>query len=319
MWHRVRVTMMVGLLAVASVAYAHEHMYVGSTASHSGALGLIYDFTRDFPVVPLPGSGQYLGTDPAFNALLTDDPAHGLFALPKGTKVKWTITAIDPEVSVVFNGKTMKVGDRATIGKMPYLHQHPQWYLTLPAGVMADHHLSFKVLARHYQPSPIYTGTLHPEPAEVSTTTTTAPPGSPTTTTIPCIPPTCDDGDECTVDGCQVDGCHHDSASGALGVTCRLDILSHTLDGVPQTGLGVRRVLAKLYRIIAAVQKEVAQVDAGGPSAAKDQKRAEKQLSRFLTIIDGAVKRKLMNTMTGDTLRTLSSDAYDKTVLLGAG
>jgi len=307
------------VLIVARSAGAHEHMYVASTAAHGGALALSYDFTRSFPVVPLPGSDQYLGTDPAFNALLTDDPTHGLHALPKGTVVKWEITAMDPEVSVVFNGKTMKVGARAKIGRMPYLHQHPEWYLSLPPGVMADHQLSFRVLAKGFQPSPVYTGTLHPELPATSTTTTTNPGGGSTTTTIACVPPTCDDGDECTVDTCQVDGCHHVDAADALAVTCRLDGLSRLLDGVPQAGLGVRRTLAKLYRTIGATQRGITKWQGGGPAGARALKKAQAKLSRLVDVIDGAVKRNQISTTTADALRALASDAYDKAVLLGSG
>ena len=309
----------VAMLGAVCPALAHEHMYIASTAAHGGALALSYDFTRAFPVVPLPGSDQYLGTDPAFNALLTDDPAHGLHALPKGTVVKWEITAMDPEVSVVFNGKTMKVGSRAKIGKMPYLHQHPEWYLTLPPGVMADHQLSFRVLAKGYQPSPAYTGTLHPQLPDSSTTTTTTPGGGSTTTTIACVPPTCDDGDECTVDTCQADGCHHDDAVDVLAVTCRLDGFSAMLDGVPQTSLGVRHTLAKLYRMVGAAQRGIAKASAGGPAGARALKRAQAKLSHLVDVIDGAVKRNQISATTADALRTLASAAYDKAVLLGSG
>jgi hypothetical protein len=118
---------------MAGHAAAHEHMYIGSDRPHGGTLVLRYDFTRKFPLVPDPSGVGFIGADPAFNAQVTDDPANGFYRLKNHTPVKRQITAMDPQVSVNLNGaKLTKPGDTAKIGKMPYLHQHPDWLLNVP-------------------------------------------------------------------------------------------------------------------------------------------------------------------------------------------
>jgi hypothetical protein len=176
-------------------ARAHEHMYIGSTAKNGGALLLRYDFTRAFPMVPLPGTLELIGNDPAFNAQVVDDPTQGIYRLKDGTRVAMELVSADPGVSVDLNGEILvSGGDRVRIGRMPYLHQHPQWTLASDPGPGATPRLSFRVTANGYDPSPVYSATLAP-PAPATTTTLPQPttttsttmvaPGTPTTTSTP--------------------------------------------------------------------------------------------------------------------------------------
>ena len=50
----VRPLAVVPMLASATVAQAHERMYIDSVPSGSGSLVLRYDFARKFPLDPLP-------------------------------------------------------------------------------------------------------------------------------------------------------------------------------------------------------------------------------------------------------------------------
>src|SRR5262249_20157599 len=170
--------------------------------------------------------------DPAFNAQVTDDPADGIYRLKNHTRVKMEITAMDPEVSINFNGTMLKgPGDKAKIGRMPYLHQHPQWMLNVPAGVTGDYHFSFRVSASGYRPSQSYVATVT-NVVESTTTTTTLPgPG--------CTAGSCDDKDACTIDSCVAGACRHDEAMGVDAVRCRLARLTAALDDVrPTTASG---------------------------------------------------------------------------------
>ena len=175
------------LVTVARSAVAHEHMYIGSTVSGGGSLVLRYDFARRFPLEPLPGSpGTYLGIDPAFNAQIFDDPANGIYRLPDGVRVTMQVTALDPGVTVNFNGTILKkAGNKAVVGTMPYLHQHPEWTLTVPEGVFGEYHLSFKVTASGFGASPVYTATLtNVAPPTTSTTSTSSSTTSVSTSTV---------------------------------------------------------------------------------------------------------------------------------------
>jgi hypothetical protein len=284
-------------------------MYIGSTAKHGGALALRYDFTRAFPMAPLPGSGTFIGTDPAFNAQVTDDPSQGIYRLRNGTRPSMEIIGLDPAVSVDLNGTTLKTpGAHAAIGRMPYLHQHPQWKLTVPDGTVGDFSLSFRVTASHYAPSAVYTATLRVLPP--ATTTTTIPSGGGS-----CTPAACDDRNPCTVDRCDGDVCVHVDAVDSEAVFCRLTALTYALDGLPsQTGAG-HRMLVRLYRIIDGTQK-VLQKAVAGQRADKMIARAEKQLNRFAALIDQGVERSFIPGDAGDTLRTLAGDVYDRVVLM---
>jgi hypothetical protein len=295
-------------LALAAPAAAHEHMYIGSDHPRGGRLVLRYDFTRKFPLVPAPGGG-YIGTDPAFNAQVTDDPTDGIYRLKGGTRVKMEITAMDPEVLVNFNGVKMTApGDKAKIGRMPYLHQHPQWMLHLPPGVFGDYHLSFRVTAHGYRPSASYTATLTNVPAPTTTTTTL--PGE------SCTPGACIDDDPCTVDSCVAGGCQHVPATGVDAVRCRLAKLSAALDDVrPTTRVG-HRVVEKLFKAINTVEPALDAIASGAPNASRLLKRTERKMNQFSTIVDRGVFLKVIDGDDGDTLRTLAGDAYDQIVLL---
>lgn len=281
----------VGLL-LQRPAIAHEHMYIASTAKGSGTLVLQYDFARVFPVVPLPGTNKFIGTDPAFSALVTDDPADSLYRLRAGTHVRMVVVSMDPPVSIIFNGKTLKnPGDGQSIGHAPYLHQHPEWYLTLPADTTGDYHLSFKVVGPPYKPSAVYTAT-------VSNAGATIPPGGSTTTTIP-------------------DPCPPTGTPDVTAVYCRLDEVTTTLDGLTPTTVGDRRILARLYRSIAAVRTAI-QTAMGGraKNAARLMKRADKRLSLFIVKLDAGVRRQHIPAEAGDRIRTIASAAYDALTLL---
>ncbi len=309
------------IVAGAAPARAHEHMYIGSTAKGGGALVLDYDFARAFPLVPLPGTTRLIGTDPAFNAQVNDDPARGVYRLKDDTRVLWVLTAIDPGVTVPFNGTTLRAaGNSAAIGKMPYLHQHPQWTVEAP-GAPGPWHLSFYVKARGYADSPVYTATLEIDlpPTTTSTTVVTIPGQTTTsTTTLPCVPAACDDRDPCTIDGCGADGCTHDPVTPPDTVYCRLQGLAGLLDDVPQESASTRRTLAQLYRTLATARTSLAKGLAGGRKTPRKFKKAAKQLSLFVTRLDQSVRHERMPADMADPLRALAAEAYDQLALLQA-
>jgi hypothetical protein len=296
-------------LGTISPAHAHEHMYVGSTRPRGGSLVLRYDFARPFPLVPAPDGRGYLGTDPAFNAQVTDDPADGIFRLRNGTLVKMRIVAIDPQVTVNLNGTRMSApGTKAKVGRMPYLHQHPQWTVDVPLGVYGDFHLSFRVSARGYGDSPTYTATL----SNVSAPTTT-------TTTLPgqsCRPSECEDYNPCTVDACVGGACRNDPAVGVDAVRCRLAKLTAELDDVRPTTSAGRRVVGRLFKVVNTVEPALDAI-ASGRNASRLLKRAERKLNRFSTLVDRGVHLGVISGEDGEILRTLAGDAYDQLVLLG--
>jgi hypothetical protein len=298
-----------GLLLVGSPATAHEHMYIGSDRPHGGMLVLRYDFTRKFPLVPAPDGNGFIGTDPAFNAQINDDPADGIYRLRPGTVVKMQITAMDPQVSVDFNGVEMTAsGAKARVGRMPYLHQHPQWLLHVPAGVTGDFHLSFRVTAHGYHPSAVYTATLTNVAAPTTTTTTL--PG------VTCMPGACDDHDPCTIDTCVGGACEHTPATGIDAVRCRLMPLSDALDDLrPTTPVG-HRIQQRLFKAFNAVEPALDAISAGGRDAPRLVKRAEKQLNKFATIVDRGVAANAIVPDEADKLRTLAGNVYDQLVLL---
>jgi len=306
------VTLAAGLalvLAAAHSARAHEHMYIGSDQPKGGTLVLRYDFTRAFPLVPAPDGNGFIGTDPAFNAQITDDPADGIYRLRNHTVVKMQVTALDPPVSVNFNGVKMTApGAKAKVGRMPYLHQHPQWLLALPANEEGEFHLSFRVTAKGYRPSAVYTATL----SNVTAPTTTS-------TTLPgetCTAGECEDHDPCTVDSCVSGTCRHDPATGVDAVRCRLGPLSDALDDIRPTTATGRRMQERMFKVFNAVEPALDAVAAGGSDAPRKVKRAEKKLNTFSTLVDRAVKANVIAPDEGDTLRRLAGDAYDQLVLL---
>jgi hypothetical protein len=294
------------LLAVASPALAHEHMYIG------GSLVLSYDFNRAFPLVPAPNGDGFIGTDPAFNAQVTDDPANGIYRLKNGTTPKMQITAMDPQVSVYFNGVKMNgPGATARIGRMPYLHQHPDWLLHVPANVFGDYHLSFRVKAAGYGPSPAYTATLSNIP--VATTTTTTLPGQ------TCLPGACDDHDPCTVDACVGGACSNEPATGVDAVRCRMVPLSDALDDFRPTTRPGQRISRRLFKVFNTVEPALDSVIAGGKDATRLLRKAERQLNHFATIVDRGVQMKVISPEEGDSLRTLAGNVYDQLVLVTPG
>jgi hypothetical protein len=297
------------LLLVGSPAAAHEHMYIGSDRPHRGTLVLLYDFTRKFPLVTAPDGNGFIGTDPAFNAQINDDPANGIYHLRRGTVVKMQITAMDPQVSVAFNGVQMTAaGARARIGRMPYLHQHPQWLLHIPGGVYGDYHLSFRVTANGYHPSAVYTGTL--TNVTVPTTTTTTLPGE------TCMPGACDDHDPCTVDACVGGACQHTPATGIDAVRCRLEPLSDALDDLRPTTRSGHRVQQRLFNAFNAVEPALDAISAGGGDAPRLVKRAENAMNRFARIVDRGVALQAIMPDEADLLRTLAGNVYDQLVVL---
>ena len=309
------------MMGSTSSARAHEHMYIGSTAKGGGQLVLNYDFARPFPVVPLPGTTKLIGTDPAFNAQVNDDPALGVYRLKDGVRVTWVLAAIDPGVTVPFNGATLRAaGNSAVIGKMPYLHQHPQWTVEAP-GAPGPWHVSFFLKAQGYAQSAVYTGTIEIElPPTTTSTTVITIPGQTTssTTTLPCSAAACDDRDACTIDGCGAEGCTHDAVGPPNTVYCRLQGLATMLDGVPQSSAPVRHTLARLYKGLTATRTSLAKALGGGPSAPRQFKKAAKQLSLFVTKLDQGVRRNRIPTDMADPLRALAADAYDQLALLQA-
>jgi hypothetical protein len=300
------------LLVVPPRASAHEHMYIGSTKHHGGSLVLSYDFTRAFPLVPAPNGDGFIGTDPAFNAQVTDDPADGIYRLKAGTTPKMQLTAIDPQVSVDFNGiKMTKPGDTAKIGRMPYLHQHPDWLLHVPQNVFGEYHLSFRVIAAGYRPSPSYTATVSNIP--VATTTTTTLPGQ------TCLPGACDDHDPCTDDACVGGACQNTPATGIAAVRCRMVPLSNALDDLRMTTRPGQRISKRLYKVFNTVEPALDSVAAGGKDAPRLIKKAEGQLNRFSAIIDRGVQINVISPDQGNSLRVLAGNVYDQLVLLTPG
>jgi hypothetical protein len=303
------------VLAVAGTASAHEHMYIGSDQPHRGMLVLSYDFARKFPLSPNPTGGGFLGEDPAYNAQVTDDPADGIYRLKNHTLVKMRITAIDPGVSVGFAKTPLskavtltKQGDTAIIGRMPYLHVHPEWLLQVPAGVTGDFHLSFQVFAAGYRPSVSYAATM-----------TNVPPPTTTTTTLPgqtCAPGSCDDHDPCTDDSCVGGACQNVPVTGVLAVQCRMVPLSLALGDVVATTAAERRVQNRLFKVFNAISPALSAVAAGGSDAPRKIRKAENQLNKFATIVDQGAKVSMLDPTQADSLRTLAGNVYDQLILL---
>jgi hypothetical protein len=291
-------------------ANAHEHMYIGSDKPKKGTLVLLYDFTRDFPLVPAPNGNGFIGTDPAFNAQIVADPADGIYPLKNHTVVKWVITAMDPGVSVDFNGiKMTKPGDKATIGRMPYLHQHPDWLLNVPAGVTGQFHLSFRVMAAGYRPSAVYTATLNN--VTVPTTTTTTLPGQ------TCAPGACEDDDPCTADSCVGGACRHDPVTGISAVQCRLVPLTNALYEIPRppTAAG-RRVVQRLFKTIGVIGDALSEYVAGERDAMRKIRKAESLTNQFGRVVDQGSRLNVMGAADANDLRTLAGNVYDQLVLL---
>ena len=303
------------VLAIAGTAAAHEHMYIGSNQPHRGMLVLSYNFARKFPLSPNPTGAGFLGEDPAFNAQVTDDPADGIYHLKNHTLVKMRITAIDPGVSVGFAQTPLskattltKPGDTAIIGRMPYLHVHPEWLLQVPAGVMGEFHLSFQVLAAGYRPSVSYAATM-----------TNIPPPTTTTTTLPgqtCAPGSCDDHDECTDDSCVGGACQNVPVTGVLAVQCRMAPLAQALSEVRATTAAGRRVQNRLFKVFNAISPALSAVAAGGSDAPRKVRKAENQLNKFANIVDQGAKVSMLDPVQADNLRTLAGNVYDQLVLL---
>ena len=300
---------------MAAPALAHEHMYIGSDQPHGGALVLRYDFNRAFPLSPDPTGDGFLGTDPAFNSQVTDDPASGIYRLKNHVIVKMRITAMDPGVTVGMEktplspAKTLtKPGDTAIIGRMPYLHVHPFWRLNVPPGVTGDYHLSFQVLAAGYHPSAIYTATMS-NVTEPTTTTTTLPGQT-------CAPGSCDDHDSCTVDSCVGGSCQHDPAIGVDAVRCKLAPLANAMNDVRATTAAGRRVEKRLFHAFNAVDPALQAVAAGGKDAPRKVRKAQNQLNRFAKMVDQGARVHLLDPSQADALRTLAGNVYDQLVLL---
>jgi len=291
-----------------TAAFAHEHMYIASAAPGSGALELVgYDFTRAFPVAQLPNAPDtWIGVDPSFNSLMADDPTNGAYQIKKGRKIKMVLTAIDPELSVVLNGKTLRQpGDVGVVGKMPYLHQHPQWTLTIPPGSVGTFHVSFKVKGAGYVASPVYTGTV----SNVGDATTTTLPGSVTTTTVPsdCTVTPCNDGNPCTTDVCDAGTCRYDPVTDADAVLCRLEQMATELNTITASGSKQHAALVRLYRTTGKARA----VMQAAASRGKPSPRAGRLVSRLTQLTDAADRVGLFVGSVGDEIRTLASTAYD--------
>jgi hypothetical protein len=311
-------------------AGAHEHVWIGSTAKNGGSLAVQYDFGRAFPTVPLPGSTGFIGVDPAFNTFPADSP--GFFRPKAGTNVFMEIVAIDPAITVELNGKTLRApGDRAKVGTIPYLHQHPQWNLRPPAGVVGNWYFSFRVTSptEPYKPSPVYTAAVTNVPATTTTTTTpdswtttsTDPSVATTTTTEPpCTAAACADGDGCTDDVCVSGTCTHTDRVGFDAVDCRLARL--------RAGLGdtspLKRSGARMYRQMGRLLDRTAALvgSAGGARASartRSLDRAHKALDRFYAMAVTGAKQGKLPAEDSARLEGLATDAMDKIALAASG
>jgi hypothetical protein len=309
-WQMVGGVALVLASVVARPARAHEHMYIGSNSPKKGTLVLMYDFTRDFPLVPAPDGNGFIGTDPAFNAQIVADPANGIYPLKNHTVVKWVITAMDPGVSVDFNGIEMtKPGAKATIGRMPYLHQHPDWLLNVAPGVTGEFHLSFRVMAAGYRASAVYTGTL--TNVTVPTTTTTTLPGQ------TCAPGACEDLDPCTIDSCVGGACQHDPETGIGAVQCRLVPLTNALYEIPAPSSAAgRRVVQRMFKTIGVVGNALSEFVAGERDATRKIRKAEQLTNQFGRMVDQSSRLNVMGPAQANDLRTLAGNVYDQLVLL---
>ena len=142
-------------------------MLIGSSADGAGALQIDFPFAERKVEVSLSanlgGFDFYSGTEPGFEAIEESQPDDNLFALAAGTTVTVEITAIEPGAAMKFEGATLDaVGKTFVLGTTPGLHIHPEWQLTLPAGVTADRSISFKLTtdAAGYSASQAYTATI---------------------------------------------------------------------------------------------------------------------------------------------------------------
>lgn len=313
------------VLALGGIGNAHEHMYIASTLRHGGALVLDYDFAgRPFPLAELSNKpGTWIGVDPSFNSLVADDPARSLYRLKNGTKVTMEVLTVDPAVSVVLDGKTLAAaGKIAVVGKMPYLHVHPQWTLQLPHGTFGDGHVSFRVRAAGYKPSPAYAATMEalepPTTTTVSTTTTTGDGTTSTTTLSPCTAVSCDDHDPCTADVCaDATTCTHTNAVAADAVLCRLRALQSVLDEEQPATAKARRLLGRLYTAVTKARAATQTARSGGTT--RQFKQVGKRISRLTTIIDAADRTSAIDPTRVATLQTLATTAYDALTLWQSG
>lgn len=303
-------------------------MYLGSTAKSLGALVLDYDFARAFPLTELGNApGTWIGVDPSFTSPSADDPARSLYRLKDGAKVTLEIVSIDANTAAGLLNRTLDtVGDRATVGTMPYLHVHPQWKITLPPGALGNGHISFRLRSSAYDPSPIYSATLSATPpattsTTTSTTTTQSGPTSSTvegtsttsttsSTTVPvCTTGTCNDDDPCTNDFCDGTACMHAPSSDADEALCRVDAIRSTLDRVTPTARAARRLLARVLRATTRAHAVLQSLRTKpGP---RRFAVATRRLDRLSALIDVAEHAALLTPGGLSDLRRLATSAYD--------
>ncbi len=139
-----------------AVAHGPE-MMLGSTVDQGGALALSYDFTDIVAVSPdvtLGGTTLYDTLFPGIEWLQTAAPP--LYVLQVGTPFSLQIVSIDAGAAVMVGDKTLNAAGQsafvANTTNIPGDHFHPQWELLLPAGMMGEYSVSFKLTTT----SPLY-------------------------------------------------------------------------------------------------------------------------------------------------------------------
>lgn len=110
---------------------------IGSTEFGGGPLAFDFDDADPVPLAfntEIGGVAIYSATEPGFVPLgprVVSGPPYGL---PTGTTIGMRITAIDPEVQVIFAGALLTaVGDAVILGTSPF-DVHPIWQVAIPDG-----------------------------------------------------------------------------------------------------------------------------------------------------------------------------------------
>ncbi len=186
------------LLLRAGEASAHgDVMLVGSTQTNAGALVADYDYSivsHATPSVSLGGTTIYTTIYPSFEWPSVDDGT--LHLLKTGTPILIQIVTIDPGLAVRLGstrldaaGKSGKIGD-VTAGD----HVHPEWQISLPDGVIATFHVTFRLTTttRPYTQSAVYELVFDNAPVSASPTPTATidPTPEPNATATPTATPT---------------------------------------------------------------------------------------------------------------------------------
>lgn len=183
-------------------------MNVYASADGGGALLVQWDFAtrpvQTFQSLCTAGRCLYSSIDPGF--LAGEPPApEGAFVVANGIVVALEMVAIDDGLTLRINGTPLRAaGDRATLGTIPSLHNHPSWQLNLPEGVRGTYEVAFRIttVSSLYDDSPVYTAlvtNLEPTPQGSSTPSATPTPTPTATPRVAACAGDCDGDGQVTI------------------------------------------------------------------------------------------------------------------------